>query len=317
MCAHTLDDGSVIANDGLVTANDGSGAADTVPGPWPSGTSLGLPPIIDRAGLDRLQREGSTRPLALVDIRFAIDGSTGRENYLAGHLPQAVYLDLDGALAAPASEAEGRHPLPDPQTFASALGAAGIGDDTVVVAYDDRQGSAAARLVWMLRALGHDAALLSGGFTAWDGPVESGEVTPVPAVLTPKPWPRERLATVEEVADGSACVLDARAPERYRGDTEPVDPRAGHIPGALNQPFAQSLDEDGCFLTPMGLREIFALGGLRPDREIIAYCGSGVTACHLMLALEQAGYERVRLFPGSWSQWSANPDLPVATGDQP
>lgn len=278
-----------------------------------------LPPIIDVTHLQTLLAGSAPgdRPLQLLDVRWALDGSKGHHTYLEGHLPGAVYLDLDTELAAPARPGAGRHPLPAAEDFAAALRRAGVAESSTVVAYDDSNGAPAGRLVWMLRALGHDAAVLSGGLEAWDGPLETDDVRPAAGDVPVRDWPANRIATADEVAAGAALVVDARAAERYRGDVEPIDPRAGHIPGAVNLPFAGNLDQDVRFLSPQQLRSRFEAAGVREDRETIVYCGSGVTAAHDLLALESAGFTRVRLFPGSWSQWSAEASRPVAVGPNP
>ena len=278
--------------------------------------STGADPLIDVAALHALIE--APRPLVLLDVRWALDGSTGEHSYLAGHLPGAVYVDLDTELAAPASPAAGRHPLPAPEDFAATLRRVGITEDARIVAYDDTDGGPAARLVWMLRALGHDASVLSGGVHAWNGPLETGPVTPEPTEVPVRDWPTESLASADEVAaaDG-AVVIDARAPERYRGEVEPIDPRAGHVPGAVNLPYPGNLDEERRFRPAEELRERFSAAGVTAEGETIVYCGSGVTATHDLLALEAAGFRRARLFPGSWSQWSADPDRPVAVGPNP
>ena len=250
----------------------------------------------------------------LADVRWYLDGRSGRDAHASGHLAGAVFVDLDTALAGPPSPEAGRHPLPAPQAFADAMAAAGIGDESVVVAYDDAGGASAARLVWLLRMLGVDAALLDGGITHWAGPVEEGPVTPASASFTAKPWPPEALATIDDAAT-APLVVDARAPERYRGETEPVDPRAGHVPGAINIPFAGNL-VDGRFRSPDELRARFAEHGITDAAGVVVYCGSGVTASHDLVALECAGLGRARLYPGSWSQWS-NTDRPAATGPRP
>lgn len=276
-----------------------------------------LAPIIDVADLHEVLRTARVRPVHLLDVRWALDGSTGRHAYLEGHLPGAVYIDLDTELAAPASPEAGRHPLPDPEDFAASLRRAGVQDGSAVIAYDDTNGSPAGRLVWMLRALGRDAAVLDGGVSAWDGPLETGEIQAAPGDVPARAWPAEQIATADEVAAGEALIIDARAPERYRGETEPIDPRAGHIPGAVNLPFTGNLSEGARFLGVDELRERFEAAGVRLDQEAIVYCGSGVTATHDVLALQRAGFTKVRLFPGSWSQWSADATLPIATGPNP
>lgn len=282
--------------------------------------SESLPPIIDVARLHELLDEPGEGPL-LLDVRWALDGSTGRDQHLAAHLPGAVYVDLDTELAAPARVEAGRHPLPSPEDFAATLRRVGVTEDSRIVAYDDTDGAPAARLVWMLRALGHDAAVLSGGVHAWNGPLEAGEVTPREGDVPVREWPATRIASADEVAALAASedgvVLDARAPERYRGEVEPIDPRAGHVPGAVNLPYAGNLDAERRFQDPAVLRERFAAAGVTEGRGTIVYCGSGVTATHDLLALESAGFTGARLFPGSWSQWSADPDRPVAEGPNP
>lgn len=255
----------------------------------------------------------------LVDIRWALDGSKDRSTYLAGHLPGAVYVDLGTDLAGPASREEGRHPLPAPVVFAAAMARAGISDGDTVIAYDDSDGSQASRLVWMLRALGEEAALLDGGLRAQvaaGAELAIDDVRPPGGAFTPRPWGSDVIAMPDEAALGAALVIDARAAERYRGETEPIDPRAGHIPGAHSVPFAGNVDADGRFLPPAALRERFAAVGADEAADVIVYCGSGVTATFDLLALERAGLAG-RLLPGSWSQWSADPSRPVATGPQP
>lgn len=278
-----------------------------------------LPPIIDIAHLQTLLTGAAAgdSQVQLLDVRWALDGSKGHHTYLEGHLPGAVYLDLDTELAAPARPEAGRHPLPAAADFAEALRRAGVTEGSTVVAYDDSNGAPAGRLVWMLRALGHDAAVLSGGLDAWDGPLETTDVRPAAGDVPVRDWPASRIATADEVAAGAALVIDARAAERYRGEVEPIDPRAGHNPGAVNLPFAENLDPEGRFLSPHQLRRRFEAAGVREDRETVVYCGSGVTATHDLLALERAGFTRVRLFPGSWSQWSAEATRPVVVGPTP
>lgn len=186
----------------------------------------------------------------VADVRWYLDGRSGWEAYTAGHLPGAVFVDLNTALAAPQVDGSGRHPLPTPEAFAAGMAAVGVGDDSVVVAYDDAGGAQAARMVWLLRLLGVDAAVLDGGMAAWPGALETGAgETPAPGGFTARPWDPAGLATIDDAAMGN-LVLDARAAERYEGVNEPVDPRAGHIPAAVNLPFAGNLDADGRFLPP-------------------------------------------------------------------
>jgi thiosulfate/3-mercaptopyruvate sulfurtransferase len=250
----------------------------------------------------------------IADVRYYLDGRPGRAAYDAGHIPGAVFVDLHEALADPPSPQRGRHPFPGTEDFAAKLGALGIGDDDTVVAYDDTGGIMAARLVWMLRAIGQPAALLDGGIQAWDGPLETQPVARPPQTRTPRQWPTERLAGIDEVAETTAPLLDARAEARFRGDEEPLDPRAGHIPGATNVPTAGNLAANGSFLSPDELRARFADAGLPADETPIAYCGSGVSACHLLLAIEHAGLGMGRLYPGSWSQWSNDAERPAEKG---
>jgi thiosulfate/3-mercaptopyruvate sulfurtransferase len=269
-----------------------------------------IPPVVDQAWL-----QGHHDHVVLADVRWYLDGRSGRAAYDAGHLPGAVFVDLDHVLAAPASPELGRHPLPTPETFAAGLAATGIGDDDTVIAYDDAGGVTAARLVWMLRSIGNDAALLDGGLTAYAGGLETTATHRPPAAFTPRPWPAERLAGIDDAVSGSFVVIDAREPARFRGDTEPVDPRAGHIPGARNLPCRDNVDADGRFRPIAELRERFGSVGVTDDTSVVSYCGSGVTACHNVIALEYAGFHPGRLYPGSWSQYSADPGRPAATGD--
>ena len=248
------------------------------------------------------------------DVRWYLNGRSARDAYLAGHLPGAVFVDLDTVLAAPASPERGRHPLPDPDAFAAALGQLGIGDRDTVVAYDDDGGVIAARLVWMLRATGHEAALLDGGIDAWDGPLEAGPSARAAAQFKAREWPRALIATIDEVADaGDAVLLDARDRDRYSGAVEPVDPRAGHIPGARSLPVREHVGPDGRLPAREKLRERLRAVGVGEDSAVISYCGSGVTACHNLLVLEHAGMRPGRLYPGSWSEWSADPSRPAET----
>lgn len=259
--------------------------------------------------------------VVVADVRWYLDGRSGREAYTKGHIPGAVFVDVDRDLADPPEPRRGRHPLPEPEEFARTMGALGIGDADHVIAYDDSGGSSAARLWWMLDATGHRAAVLDGGLQAWVGPLESGETRQRPATFTPRPWPAELVAEMEDIdrlrQDPKSLVVDARPPERYSGAFEPIDPRAGHIPGAWNAPWADNLDpHNGRFRDPEALRDRFAALGAGQPGEVAVYCGSGVTACHDVLALRLAGI-RAKLYPGSWSQWSADEERPGTTGDQP
>jgi thiosulfate/3-mercaptopyruvate sulfurtransferase len=251
----------------------------------------------------------------LADVRWYLDGRSGRRAYDIGHLPGAVFVDLDRWLAAPASAAAGRHPLPEPEVFASGMSELGITDSHTVVAYDDGGGVVAARLVWMLRVTGHEAALLDGGLADYDGPLELHSTARPPASFTPRAWPVHRLADIDDATDPASVVLDARDAVRFRGEHEPVDPRPGHIPGARNVPCRANLDPTGHFLPAEELRQRFLDAGVTDDASVVSYCGSGVTACHNLLSLELAGFGPGRLFPGSWSQYSHAAERPAALGD--
>jgi thiosulfate/3-mercaptopyruvate sulfurtransferase len=269
-----------------------------------------IPPIVDAAWL-RDHRD----TVIVADVRWYLDDRDGHEAYARGHVPGAVFVDLDNDLAAPGSPAAGRHPLPDPDDFAAAMGRLGIGDGDAVVAYDDQGGVMAARLVWMLRAIGHDAALLDGGIDAYDGPLESDAARATPKRFTPAPWPADRVASIDDAADSAVnVVLDARQRERYLGEPNPLDPRAGHIPGAHSVPARENVDANGRFLEVEELRAKLSEAGVTPGAPVVSYCGSGVTACHNLLAIEHAGLGEGRPYPGSWSQWSHTP-RPAATGD--
>ncbi|MCG2623967.1 sulfurtransferase [Arthrobacter sp. I2-34] len=279
------------------------------------------PVLIDVPTLQ--ERLASGARTLLLDVRWALGDPHGREHYLAGHLPGAVYVDLESQLAAPASAASGRHPLPDPAAFAQAARGWGINDGDLVVAYDATGGLAAARLWWLLRDGGiAGCRLLDGGLGAWQAAglaLEAGDVRPAPGTvrLAPGQWPVLELAEVADFAR-NGLLLDARAAERYRGESEPVDPRTGHIPGAVSAPTTANLQADGRFLPADRLAERFGRLGAGPgkSRKVAVYCGSGITAAHEIAALAHAGIEAA-LYPGSWSQWSQHPDLPAATGDEP
>jgi thiosulfate/3-mercaptopyruvate sulfurtransferase len=265
-----------------------------------------IDPFVDAAWLAAHRSE-----VVLADVRWYLDGRSGRAEFEAGHLPGAVFVDLDAYLASPPSPEAGRHPLPDPEVFARGMGEAGIGDDSTVVAYDDAGGVVAARLVWLLRAVGVEAALLDGGLAAGDGPLETGPASVTPARFATRPWPSGRFAAIDELHRGGRILLDARDRNRFSGEFEPVDPRPGHIPGARNLPAREMLD-GGRLLPPDVLRSQLAAVGVDADSEVVASCGSGVNACHTLLVLEELGLPPGRLFPGSYSQWS-NSDRPVAT----
>ncbi|MDP9184325.1 MAG: sulfurtransferase [Actinomycetota bacterium] len=260
--------------------------------------------------------------VVVADVRWSPTGGTAEAEgaYAAGHIPAAVFLDVDRDLAgSPFVDGPGRHPLPTPEAFARTLSVSGIGDDDDVVVYDDVQGSLAARLWWMLDATERRAAVLDGGLQAWRWPIETGPARRRPSVeAAVRPWPTDRVVEASDVtsalADG-APVIDARAAERYRGDVEPIDPVAGHIPGARSAPWAGNLDAEGRFLAPEVLRDRYASLGVRNDGTTIGYCGSGVTTCHDLLAMRLAGLGDGRLYAGSWSGWVSDRSRPVAVGE--
>jgi thiosulfate/3-mercaptopyruvate sulfurtransferase len=238
-------------------------------------------------------------------------------------VPGAIWVDLGRDLAAHGRPStEGRHPFPTPQAFAAAMGALGIGDHSVVVAYDDNGGVTAGRLVTMLRMLGRDAALLDGGLTAWvaDGrPVHTGAgVDRPPAVFTAAPWPADRLVAADDLASpasGGGAVLDARDHQRFTGELTMIDPRPGHVPGARSAPWASVVGADSRLRSPDELRAHFETLGVAADGNDITYCGSGVSACMNIIAMEHAGLVPARLYVASWSGWSADPQRPAALGD--
>lgn len=277
--------------------------------------------VVDVQWLAR--RLGQDR-LVVADCRFVLtDPAAGRKAYEDHHIPTAVYFDLEADLSAPAGEG-GRHPLPDVESLAAKLGAAGIDESTTVICYDDQKGSMAARLWWLLRYLGHDAvAVLDGGYSAWmkaGHPVTAEQPRPQPRTFRPRVRPH-MVVSMEEVRrhmeQGTALLVDSRAAERYRGDTEPLDPVAGHIPGAMNMPWDGNWGQEGLLKSPEEIRERWrpVLERRNPE-EVIVYCGSGVTACANLLALEQVGISGVKLYSGGWSQWCRHSGNPVATGDE-
>ncbi len=244
-----------------------------------------------------------------VDCRWVLSSpSAGRDAYLAGHLPGAIYMSLDNDLSDMTVTGAGRHPLPSKDDFAATLGRLGIGNQDTVLAYDDAGGAIAARLWWMLRWVGHaDVLVLDGGIQAWSaaGLAVETEVTHRPPTTFRVGETTMPVMEFEDVAlrPASIVLLDARGAERFRGDVEPLDPVAGHIPGAINAPYAGNLD-DGRFLSPSRLASRFTDLGVTDAAETMVYCGSGVTACHDVLAMEVAGLGTAMLYPGSWSQWS-------------
>jgi thiosulfate/3-mercaptopyruvate sulfurtransferase len=254
--------------------------------------------------------------LRLLDVRWWLtDRAKGRRDFAAGHLPGAVFVDLDADLAAPVGP--GRHPLPDPVAFAARMAELGVDDTSDVVAYDDAGGTIAARLWWMLDDLGHPrVSVLDGGIGAWTaigGPVTATVVEHAAGRLRLRDRWSRTIDRAELVARlGSVSLIDARATERYRGDVEPVDAAPGHIPTAVSRPTAGNLGPDGRFLDPEVLRARFD----RLDGEVVTSCGSGVTACHNALAMRVAGLPGPLLYPGSYSDWAGS-GMPIATGDEP
>ena len=254
--------------------------------------------------------------LTVLDVRYRMGGPPGPPEYAAGHVPGAAYVDMDTALAAPPG-AGGRHPLPDPEVFGAAMRRAGVSADRPVVVYDDWSGHAAGRCWWLLRHHGHpDVRVLDGGWSAWvaeggevetgDPDVAEGDFRPGPGVLP--------VVEADRVLDVPVLV-DARAPERYRGETEPIDPVAGRIPGAVNVPTSANLGADGRFRSADQLRALYEAAGVPIDgsQEVAVYCGSGVTAVHDLIALELLGV-RAALYPGCWSGWITDPERPVESG---
>ncbi len=273
-------------------------------------TSVGgvVGPVVSRAW-----GQAHADEVVLVDVRRDVPGLTASAAYAAGHLPGAVFVDLEHVLAGPSSPEHGRHPLPSPEVFAEGMARAGIGDGDVVVAYDDAAGVVVARLVWMLRVTGHSAALLDGGLRP-DDPRETGPTEPARRAFTPVPWPDDALADVQDVTDPGSVVLDARSAARFAGAPDPLDPRPGHLPGARSLPCLEAVDADGLLLPDDVLRRRLADVGVDGTVPVVSSCGSGVTACHTLLVLEHLGLPAGRLYPGSWSQWAADPDRPVELG---
>ena len=264
-----------------------------------------LPPFVDMAWLGE-----HLESVVLVDSRWYIDGSSASDAYARGHLPGAVYLDFDQWLSgAPAGS--GLHPLPDPETFASGMGSVGIGNTTTVIAYDDAGGVIAARLVWMLRAIGTAAALLDGGMQAWKGPLETAPYSRPATTFFSRPWPTNELVPLAEL-DSARQLVDARNADRFDGSVQaPTDPRPGHIPGAVSVPCRANLTAEGHVMHQDELRKTFQAVGISDAATVVSYCGSGVTACHNLLTMEWAGLGRGRLYVGGWSEYGAHVELPA------
>lgn len=260
--------------------------------------------------------------LVIVDCRFTLgQPEAGRTAYEGKHIPRAVYLDLEKDLSAPLSAHGGRHPLPNAGQMAEMFGKAGIGNDSRVVIYDDQGGMVASRVWWMLKYTGHPQAyVMSESFEAWKAagfPVTDEKPVVIPASYTAVLQP-DMAADVEAVreasASGSAVLVDSREARRYAGLEEPIDPVGGHIPGAVNSFWKELLNDQGRWISGDEISQRFST--LPKDKEIIVYCGSGVSACPNVLALNEAGYSKVKLYPGSWSDWISYPENPVATGDE-
>lgn len=276
-----------------------------------------IPPILS------LSRAIADFPQAIFcDVRYALDGSDGFQAFLKGHIPGARYVSMDRVLAANPGPIVGRHPLPSPESFAESLGQLGISQNDVVIAYDSVGGRFAGRLVWMLRILGQSAALLDGGLQAWSDLFPNKPLSNSPAswqscTTAVRLWPEDALASADEVAAAlgqGKLVVDARAPERFRGEVEPLDPKAGHIPGAKNLFLGGNYQDGGNYFKSLNeLQQRFSQAGF--DHETICYCGSGVTACNNVLAAEAAGLPRPRIYVGSWSGWCSDDARAVATGD--
>ncbi len=261
-------------------------------------------------------------PVRVLDVRWRLDRPDGRSAYREGHIPGARYVDLDRELAAHGAPTDGRHPLPRIGDLQESARRWGIDDGDTVVVYDDVNNLSSARAWWLLRYAGlADVRLLDGALGAWTDeglPLETGDAaSPPPGSVTLSSGALPTLS-LDKVAGfaASSLLLDARAAERYRGEVEPIDPRAGHIPGAVSTPTTENIDHDGKFRDATALRARFVSLGAEPGDEVGVYCGSGVTAAHEAVALMLAGFSP-RVFPGSWSQWSNHPDLPVATGTDP
>ncbi|MCX5105329.1 sulfurtransferase [Streptomyces sp. NBC_00439] len=274
-----------------------------------------MKPIITAS--EYVSESAGPRPPVLLDVRWQLGGPNGRPEYEAGHIPGAVFVDLDAELAGPAGRG-GRHPLPDPDEFGAVMRRAGVSRDTPVVVYDGGQGWAAARAWWLLRWTGHpDVRVLDGGLAAWTGDLDTGIPAPAEGDFRPVPGALPLLD-----ADGAAALarsgllLDARAAERYRGDVEPIDRVGGHIPGAVSAPTSENTGDDGRFLAPQALAVRFKEVGADRADAVGVYCGSGVSGAHEVLALAVAGIPAA-LYAGSWSEWSGDESRPVATGPEP
>ena len=276
---------------------------------------------------EQLAKQIESTTQVIVDCRFSLaDADAGYKAYLQGHIPGAVYANLDTDLSSEITPESGRHPLPQVSQFLETLTSWGIGNETHVIVYDDMGGAVALRLWWLLKWLGHEkVSLLDGGWNKWisEGrPADTGESvsvnTPVEYSATAEDSLWLSTEHVEQdILAGKICLLDARAHARFIGEQEPIDPVAGHVPGAINRPMQLNLDENGCFLSGSELRKQFSplLGGCDP-RNVVHMCGSGVTACHNLFAMELAGLQGSKLYPGSWSEWIRYAAREVAGGQE-
>lgn len=258
--------------------------------------------------------EANLARVRVVDVGWSIDNGPHLERYTSRHIPGAVFCDLDVDLSAPPGS-NGRHPLLSAEDFASARSRLGMGR-LPVVAYDDRGGATAARLWWLLDAIGHPVAVLDGGLANWHGVTETGPTERFADPVDVVPWPPDRFILADDVLaaiERGTVVVDARSAERFAGEPNPIDKRPGHIPGSRSRPWTDNVDDGGRFRPSNQLRSDFEQLGLAHDGSLVASCGSGVTACHDLLAARVAGFDSGRLYVGSWSEWSQDPARPVAT----
>jgi thiosulfate/3-mercaptopyruvate sulfurtransferase len=253
----------------------------------------------------------------VIDFRWYLtDAQRGAAEYKQGHLPGAVFVNLEEVTGHLLNA--GRHPLPTKEDFERVIRSVGVNNDSAVVVYDAQSGFPSARLWWLMKYFGHDqVAILDGGLGAWTGHLTQESASPGQGDFRAREPRSEMVAEAREIAAhrDSMLLLDARAPERYRGEVEPVDPVAGHIPGAVNAPYAANLEADGRFLAAARLRERYGQLAVGDGRDVVVYCGSGVSACHNLIALELIGVQTARLYPGSWSEWSGRAGAPIETGD--
>jgi thiosulfate/3-mercaptopyruvate sulfurtransferase len=271
---------------------------------------------------ESLQQHLNDRDYVIIDCRFSLaDTEAGFKAYRHGHIPSARYAHLDKDLSSIVTELTGRHPLPNFTALTKKLGAWSIANSSQVVVYDDASGAFAGRLWWLLRCLGHDnVAVLDGGYKHWQKlgfPITTTLPTIEPSVFRAYPGKNSGLTALQvqnDLAQKALCLIDARTPERYRGEQEPIDFVAGHIPGSVNRPFQLNLESNGLFLSAKALRSQFkALIGDKNPQQVAHMCGSGVTACHNLLAMEVAGLAGSNLYAGSWSEWIRNKNRPIAT----